>query len=464
MKKLLLLALVALGRIISVSAQTEVDLLKYFNSGWNRTIDYNSGTGIATITLTGDYGAAGMYWSGIDLSDYKSLVIDIDSYSNDWGQVYVDKTDNTSITQDFYTISSTTSVSVDLTSGDVTSVKQLGVKGKANGDVIKISRAYLVSKSFVTPIPTKAASFIPLYWFSGISNDAKVVFTTKLTGTSSYIGWGYGKIEMNDSSWGTLNDDSDNVINVTSSLSSSFSVAQEGNNTFECTVGDIWDAAAKNANSYALRWNVWGFGDGACTATAVSVVVYDKASVTIGSTGWGTFSDANCAYDFDGTGITAYIVKGASGTAITKEAVTNPAAGTGLLITGEAGTYRVPAVAAGTDYSSTNKMVAGDGTVITSSTGAGYNYVLVSNAGTAEFQKIASTSATVPVGKAYLALSTDPGASVLSFNDDFDNTTSVEAVQIATGEKGVFYNLAGQRVAQPTKGLYIVNGKKYIVK
>ena len=27
-----------------------------------------------------------------------------------------------------------------------------------------------------------------------------------------------------------------------------------------------------------------------------------------------------------------------------------------------------------------------------------------------------------------------------------------------------FYNLAGQRIAQPTKGLYIVNGKKYIVK
>ena len=28
----------------------------------------------------------------------------------------------------------------------------------------------------------------------------------------------------------------------------------------------------------------------------------------------------------------------------------------------------------------------------------------------------------------------------------------------------VVYNLAGQRVAQPTKGLYIVNGKKVIIK
>ena len=27
-----------------------------------------------------------------------------------------------------------------------------------------------------------------------------------------------------------------------------------------------------------------------------------------------------------------------------------------------------------------------------------------------------------------------------------------------------FYNLNGQRVVQPTKGLYIVNGKKIVVK
>ena len=30
--------------------------------------------------------------------------------------------------------------------------------------------------------------------------------------------------------------------------------------------------------------------------------------------------------------------------------------------------------------------------------------------------------------------------------------------------RSAYYNLNGQRVAQPAKGLYIVNGKKYIVK
>ena len=38
----------------------------------------------------------------------------------------------------------------------------------------------------------------------------------------------------------------------------------------------------------------------------------------------------------------------------------------------------------------------------------------------------------------------------------------VEARQKAAN--GEFFNLAGQRVAQPTKGLYIINGKKVVVK
>ena len=41
--------------------------------------------------------------------------------------------------------------------------------------------------------------------------------------------------------------------------------------------------------------------------------------------------------------------------------------------------------------------------------------------------------------------------------------TGIETVK-AVETKGEFFNLAGQRVAQPTKGLYIVNGKKAIIK
>ena len=48
-----------------------------------------------------------------------------------------------------------------------------------------------------------------------------------------------------------------------------------------------------------------------------------------------------------------------------------------------------------------------------------------------------------------------------AFDTDVTAINKVEAKKV---ENGVFYNLAGQQVSQPAKGLYIVNGKKVIIK
>ena len=69
--------------------------------------------------------------------------------------------------------------------------------------------------------------------------------------------------------------------------------------------------------------------------------------------------------------------------------------------------------------------------------------------------------ASAPAGVIYLEL--PPGARALTFEFD-DNTTAIEAVKTQKIANGEYFNLAGQRVAQPTKGLYIVNGKKVIIK
>jgi hypothetical protein len=50
------------------------------------------------------------------------------------------------------------------------------------------------------------------------------------------------------------------------------------------------------------------------------------------------------------------------------------------------------------------------------------------------------------------------------FDLDDNDVTAIEAVKAQNVENGQYFNLAGQRVAQPTKGLYIVNGKKVIIK
>lgn len=53
----------------------------------------------------------------------------------------------------------------------------------------------------------------------------------------------------------------------------------------------------------------------------------------------------------------------------------------------------------------------------------------------------------------------------LSFDvDEEGGTTSINTVQGSGVMVNGYYNLAGQRVAQPTKGLYIVNGKKVVIK
>ena len=60
---------------------------------------------------------------------------------------------------------------------------------------------------------------------------------------------------------------------------------------------------------------------------------------------------------------------------------------------------------------------------------------------------------------------TAPARSLTFDIDEEGNTTGVADINRETiTNNGDFFNLAGQRVAQPTKGLYIVNGKKVVIK
>ena len=66
-------------------------------------------------------------------------------------------------------------------------------------------------------------------------------------------------------------------------------------------------------------------------------------------------------------------------------------------------------------------------------------------------------------GKVYLPAPT-AARDYLEFTFD-DETTGVADVRSKMSDgRSEYFNLAGQRVAQPTKGLYIVNGKKYVIK
>ena len=201
--------------------------------------------------------------------------------------------------------------------------------------------------------------------------------------------------------------------------------------------------------------------DASSYITISKITVVLAAKVTIGTHQWATYV-SNQVMDFTGSEVKAYVITGASGSAITKAPVTKAAANTPLLLNAPAETYTIPAAESGTDYSTSNKLVAGDGTAIAYDANSGYNYVLGVEGGNAMFLQIVNgTPATIPAGKAYLALDAAPARTLSLFDDE--ETTGVNELKVQKADNQ-YFNLAGQRVAQPTKGLYIVNGKKVIIK
>ena len=74
---------------------------------------------------------------------------------------------------------------------------------------------------------------------------------------------------------------------------------------------------------------------------------------------------------------------------------------------------------------------------------------------------------TVGANRAYIDPSTYTGTTPAkgdSFTVEFDQSTSINALEGAKVEDGVIYNLAGQRIGKVSSGVVIKNGKKYIVK
>ena len=152
----------------------------------------------------------------------------------------------------------------------------------------------------------------------------------------------------------------------------------------------------------------------------------------------------------------AYIVPSITASTVSLSAIDEAPASTGVILKGTAGaTYTIP-VKADAAAVGTNKLQAA---VAATPLAANAAYILKSG----EFHLVTAAS-TVPAGKAYL-LASDISSPAPVLNFGFDDATGINAV-IGEGftVNGEFYNLNGQRVAQPTKGLYIVNGKKVVIK
>ena len=189
-------------------------------------------------------------------------------------------------------------------------------------------------------------------------------------------------------------------------------------------------------------------------------VIAEEIPVIIGEKEWATFVPS-ADIDFTGKDVNAYIVTGHSDATITTKQVYKVAAGTPLLVNASQGNYMIPAFTGAADATTGNLLKVGTGVKVQVEDGK-TKYALSVEDGKAAFKKIVSATA-IPAGKAYLEFDGDVPAPSLSF--DSGETTGISTTNFTNDtNNGEYYNLAGQRVAQPTKGLYIVNGKKYMVK
>lgn len=191
----------------------------------------------------------------------------------------------------------------------------------------------------------------------------------------------------------------------------------------------------------------------------IYVIRTDVEYATITSTGWATLYTPY-ALDFSGVaGLTAYTAVVADNK-VTLTEVTDVPANTGVVLKGAAKTYTIPVIAS-------SETAKGD-LIGNASAATAYNayadntlYMLKKVGEKAQFVPV--TSGSIAAGKAYLKIAAATARNLdVTFADEATGIESVKSEEIKV--KSEVYNLKGQRVAQPTKGLYIVNGKKMVIK
>ena len=203
----------------------------------------------------------------------------------------------------------------------------------------------------------------------------------------------------------------------------------------------------------------------------VNIIPLAPPSLTIGSTGCTTFS-ALCDLDFSNVeGLKAYTATGynSDNGEITLVRIKEAKAGTGLYVSGTPGTYTIPIISS-TAYNSLNMFVGvNEETTISTTDGIYTNYIYTKPTGKeAGFYKV-TTDRAIPAGKAYLQIPTawlneettsEAKAVKLMFDDG--ESTGIDEVNRVESKEEVIYDLQGRRVKNPSKGIYIINGKKVV--
>lgn len=187
--------------------------------------------------------------------------------------------------------------------------------------------------------------------------------------------------------------------------------------------------------------------------------------VNISAAGMATYY-TDCALDFtDFNDMYAYVAT-TEGTTINYKRVKKVPAKTAVLLRNPnetSASHDVPVITEGAETVSDNQFVGTLTQIESLATEGGSNsknYILNNGSNGVGFYW--ANGQTVGVHRAYLNVPAGVSAPFLGFNED-EGTTSINSIE-RTINDNQYYDLSGHRVAQPTKGVFIVNGKKVVIK
>ena len=165
------------------------------------------------------------------------------------------------------------------------------------------------------------------------------------------------------------------------------------------------------------------------------------------------------------SGVKAYSCEAVADDVLTLVAVAEPAANTPYILYAKDGYTGDALTGYGTATADTytEGLLTG---VYTETAALNESYVLQKNGDVVAFYQVDTSVATPSVGAYRCYLTTSGEARALHFRFADDETTGIKSLTpdpSPIGE-GSIYTLNGQRVENPTKGLYIINGKKVVIK
>ncbi|MBR3479732.1 MAG: starch-binding protein [Prevotella sp.] len=184
-------------------------------------------------------------------------------------------------------------------------------------------------------------------------------------------------------------------------------------------------------------------------------------TVNVSEAGYATFC-CDRALDFSNIqNLTAYTATLTGSNVSFNKVEASVPAENGLLIKGVKGqetSAKVPFLPGGELSAIQNALI---GVLIETPINAGF--VLLNGDAGVGFYKVGDAGFTVRANSAYIP-AIDGARTFIGFDFNDNTTTAIEGVATVKENNGEVYNLQGQRVTKAQKGLYIINGKKVLVK